>query len=671
MEICHSIGDYLMRSYRIIILMVALLTLLTLATGGFAQRVNPDDRDGDGLPNIADRCPDVAGPRENGGCPLATATPISGPVADRDGDGVQDFVDRCPDQPGTGFTEGCPTDQGGEQPAGTPPPERAQPVFVWWVDDRCLVANRGSENVNVRDGVPDDRSRANVIDALRPGEQFAPLYVVFDASNTPWYGALGFGAGRLQGLGWVSGAVTVAHGDCANLGAPPTTPPRADEPVCVVIVTAEAGATVFSEALPDAAQVETLPHGAYLPAANVHTDSRGDLWYQVAPGWLRGIDVTTAGNCTFNNLTFTRLFSPIDQITVEEISLEDIFGKCMLTTLPGQTLSLYWVMQHHDPATATVLPAGSVIEATGVGVDLDGHMWYAAYSVWADSAEVMASGACTNLTLPPASEYDACQLWLTTAVDLLKNPAPDAEVIGSVGPGAGVNVTAATHDANQNVWYYVTAYHGWVNGSNQPFINPGACTDLPEAPPQEPLGECVITTIGDGAGLWAAPSHDGAGLYAGGNPGAVYTAVGIDYDANGHLWYNVDGAWIDSDEVVTSGNCADLPIYKPTNYSQCQALIPYNGPGVYLFKDYLSNPLEVVALAPGPGRVDAAFAATDPQGTRWYHVRYEGAAGVFYGWVNSGDVIEMVPSLCDDLPPMTILPPDLIDIDLQPIVWKP
>ena len=73
-----------MRSYRIIILMVALLTLLTLATGGFAQRVNPDDRDGDGLPNIADRCPDVAGPRENGGCPLATATPISGPVADRD-----------------------------------------------------------------------------------------------------------------------------------------------------------------------------------------------------------------------------------------------------------------------------------------------------------------------------------------------------------------------------------------------------------------------------------------------------------------------------------------------------------------------------------------------------------------------------------------------------------
>ncbi len=79
----------------------------------------------------------------------------------------------------------------------------------------------------------------------------------------------------------------------------------------------------------------------------------------------------------------------------------------------------------------------------------------------------------------------------------------------------------------------------------------------------------------------------------------------------------------------------------------------------------------MVTLAPGPGRVDAAFAATDPQGTRWYHVRYEGAAGVFYGWVNSGDVIEMVPSLCDDLPPMTILPPDLIDIDLQPIVWKP
>ena len=142
-----------MRSQKLITVLVVLLTLLMLATGVFAQRVNPDDRDGDGLPNVADRCPDVAGPRENGGCPLitATATPVSGPVEDRDGDGVQDFVDRCPDQAGTGFTEGCPTDVGGEQPATTPQPERVQPVFVWWTDNRCLVANRGSENVNVRD----------------------------------------------------------------------------------------------------------------------------------------------------------------------------------------------------------------------------------------------------------------------------------------------------------------------------------------------------------------------------------------------------------------------------------------------------------------------------------------------------------------------------------------
>ncbi len=660
-----------MRSYRIIILMVALLTLLTLATGGFAQRVNPDDRDGDGLPNIADQCPDVAGPRENRGCPLATATPVSGPVADRDGDGVQDFVDRCPDQPGTGFTEGCPTDQGAEQPAGTPQPERAQqPVFVWWVDDRCLVANRGSENVNVRDGVPDDRSRANVIDALRPGEQFAPLYVLFDASNTPWYGALGFGEGRLQGLGWVSGAVTVAHGDCANLGAPPNTPPRADQTVCVLIVTAEAGATVFSEALPDAAQVETLPHGAYLPAANVHTDERGDLWYQVAPGWLRGIDVTTAGNCTFNNETFLRVFSPIDQITVDEPSLADLFATCVLTTLPGQTMTIYYAPVHDPALIASILPSGTLIEPSGYGMDSSNHLWYALGGRWVDSAEVQGSGGCGTLPLHYDDVGD-CQLWLGSAVDLFEKPASDSTVIGSLAAGLSPLVNAEDYDSNAVKWYYLSAFQGWVISTSVSLVNPSNCDDLPLLPEPPSTDDCVLTTVGDGAGLWAAPSHDGAGLYAGGHAGAVYVAVGIEHDANEHLWYNVGGAWIDSDDVVTSGGCASLPVYKPTDYSQCEALIPDNGPGLYLFKDYLSNPLEVVAFLPGPGRVEAAFAATDAQGTRWYHVRYDGAGNAIYGWANSSDVIEMVPSLCDDLPPMVLLPPDLIDIDLQPIVWKP
>lgn len=52
----------------------------------------PDpDNDGDGVPDVDDACPREPGPPEARGCP----------VVDRDGDGVADDVDRCPDAPET------------------------------------------------------------------------------------------------------------------------------------------------------------------------------------------------------------------------------------------------------------------------------------------------------------------------------------------------------------------------------------------------------------------------------------------------------------------------------------------------------------------------------------------------------------------------------------------
>lgn len=57
------------------------------------------DRDGDGVPDAEDRCPDVPGPAELEGCP------------DRDGDGVPDIDDKCPDQPGPALSDGCPPDE--------------------------------------------------------------------------------------------------------------------------------------------------------------------------------------------------------------------------------------------------------------------------------------------------------------------------------------------------------------------------------------------------------------------------------------------------------------------------------------------------------------------------------------------------------------------------------
>ncbi len=54
------------------------------------------DRDGDGVNDIVDRCPDTAGPVSLQGCP------------DRDGDGIADLDDKCPDVFGTARYQGCP-----------------------------------------------------------------------------------------------------------------------------------------------------------------------------------------------------------------------------------------------------------------------------------------------------------------------------------------------------------------------------------------------------------------------------------------------------------------------------------------------------------------------------------------------------------------------------------
>lgn len=54
------------------------------------------DRDGDGVLDVVDRCPDIAGPASLQGCP------------DRDGDGIADIDDKCPDVFGLARYQGCP-----------------------------------------------------------------------------------------------------------------------------------------------------------------------------------------------------------------------------------------------------------------------------------------------------------------------------------------------------------------------------------------------------------------------------------------------------------------------------------------------------------------------------------------------------------------------------------
>jgi OmpA-OmpF porin, OOP family len=66
----------------------------------------PDpDNDNDGVPDVDDRCPNVPGDRDNAGCPTIRD-------GDRDGDGIPDSRDKCPDDPedfdGFEDEDGCP-----------------------------------------------------------------------------------------------------------------------------------------------------------------------------------------------------------------------------------------------------------------------------------------------------------------------------------------------------------------------------------------------------------------------------------------------------------------------------------------------------------------------------------------------------------------------------------
>lgn len=63
------------------------------------------DTDADGIYDEVDNCPTVAGPRDNGGCPLK----------DTDGDGIIDDKDECPKIPGVAENNGCPKIEKEEQ----------------------------------------------------------------------------------------------------------------------------------------------------------------------------------------------------------------------------------------------------------------------------------------------------------------------------------------------------------------------------------------------------------------------------------------------------------------------------------------------------------------------------------------------------------------------------
>ncbi|HEY4224022.1 MAG TPA: OmpA family protein [Myxococcota bacterium] len=135
----------------------------------------PDpDNDGDGILDPLDKCPNTPGPKENDGCPYG----------DRDGDGIPDNVDECPDAPedkdgdrdsdgrpdidadGDGVEDcvvGCPTKQ--QMGADGKPVVDAEGKPVLIVCDKCPDQKGPLSNAGCPDPDRDHDGILNEVDA--------------------------------------------------------------------------------------------------------------------------------------------------------------------------------------------------------------------------------------------------------------------------------------------------------------------------------------------------------------------------------------------------------------------------------------------------------------------------------------------------------------------------
>ncbi|HVZ74266.1 MAG TPA: OmpA family protein [Polyangia bacterium] len=103
----------------------------------------PVDRDKDGIPDVSDKCPAEAGPKENDGCP----------DKDRDKDGVIDRKDKCPDVAGLPDHDGCPIPD--EDKDGIPDDK-----------DKCPKEAEDKDGFEDEDGCPDlDNDKDGIADA--------------------------------------------------------------------------------------------------------------------------------------------------------------------------------------------------------------------------------------------------------------------------------------------------------------------------------------------------------------------------------------------------------------------------------------------------------------------------------------------------------------------------
>jgi hypothetical protein len=239
------------RSYLILSL---LLLLAVSATNVMAQQRG--DKDGDGVPDSRDQCPDIAGSPNNNGCPvLEIAPPQPPPPADSDGDGLPDSNDQCPNQAGPRENGGCPVvviatpvpppsndvpDQPPADPnppgesAGNPgdvapvplqptvppivptslplPPQFQPPLLPV---EGCYVTAASNNNINVRQ-MPD--LSAAVLGWLSPGVVYEAMGYVVNGDQA-WF-MLSTYESYAGDMGYSARSVLLTTGDCPQIAPP-------------------------------------------------------------------------------------------------------------------------------------------------------------------------------------------------------------------------------------------------------------------------------------------------------------------------------------------------------------------------------------------------------------------------------------------------------------------
>lgn len=145
---------------------------------GVSYRPDAPDRDGDGIPDAWDACPDepetINGIADDDGCPEKTALPRPPPpdFQDRDGDGIPDAQDMCPDiaEDLDGFADddGCPeadNDNDGIPDAQDRCPNASEDRDGFADDDGCPDLDNDKDGIpDTRDKCPDEPETINGVD---------------------------------------------------------------------------------------------------------------------------------------------------------------------------------------------------------------------------------------------------------------------------------------------------------------------------------------------------------------------------------------------------------------------------------------------------------------------------------------------------------------------------